>query len=163
MGSAPIAKNSEIEGICFPSSSTTNCHACFYPANEKEIIFQLFFPTEEKPETWKALSKQESDEECKVMQKQLINDGWHKMFTDPVGKADSVLRVGLRARAPIPSWHYPSINPKVFLLGDAAHPPVPYIGQGAMVVFVDQDGYRGCWNFDIVAPKNVQTDQRIAL
>ena len=31
MGSAPIAQTSAINGICFPSSSTTNCHACFYP------------------------------------------------------------------------------------------------------------------------------------
>jgi 2-polyprenyl-6-methoxyphenol hydroxylase-like FAD-dependent oxidoreductase len=144
MGSAPIAEKSPISGICFPSSSTTNCHACFYPCNDKEVIFQLFFPTEERPETWKALSKEESAKECKDLQDMLIKDGWHKMFTDPIGAADSVLRVGLRARNPIPVWHAPSnSSPRIFLLGDAAHPPVPYIGQGAMVTdtFSSLDGH----------------------
>jgi hypothetical protein len=28
------------------------------------MIFQLFFPTSEKPETWKALSKEEAKKEC---------------------------------------------------------------------------------------------------
>ena len=98
MGSAPIAQTSAIRGICFPSSSTTNCHACFYPCNDKEVIFQLFFPTEEKPETWKALTKEEATQECLDLQKTLIKDGWAKMFTDPLASADSVLRVGLRAR-----------------------------------------------------------------
>lgn len=55
------------------------------------------------------------------------------MFTDAVLNADSVLRVGLRARVPIPVWHSPAVGAKIVLLGDAAHPPVPYIGQGAMV------------------------------
>ena len=31
MGSSPIAEKSKIRGICFPSSSTTHCHGCFYP------------------------------------------------------------------------------------------------------------------------------------
>ena len=147
MGSAPIGKNSPIEGICFPSSSTTNCHACYYKPNDEEVVFQLFFPTEEKPETWKALTKEESDIECKRLQKVMIDDGWHPMFSDPVGQADSVLRVGLRARNPIPQWQYPKSNPKVFLLGDAAHPPVPYIGQGAMVSHFNLDGNRRCGDF----------------
>jgi 2-polyprenyl-6-methoxyphenol hydroxylase-like FAD-dependent oxidoreductase len=66
MGSAPIAGKVKLEGICFPSSSTTNCHACYYPCNDKEIIFQLYFPTEERPETWKPLTGEEGKKECLV-------------------------------------------------------------------------------------------------
>jgi salicylate hydroxylase len=133
MGSAPIAKQSPINGISFPSSPTSKIHACYYPCNDQEMIFQLFFPTSEKPETWRTLSKQEAKKECLELQEMMIKDGWHSMFTDPVGKADSVLRVGLRARNPIPVWHAPKNHARIVLLGDAAHPPVPYIGQGAMV------------------------------
>ena len=50
-----------------------------------------------------------------------------------MNQAKSVLRVGLRARAPIPVWH----SGRIVLLGDAAHPPVPYIGQGAMMAIED--------------------------
>lgn len=67
MGSAPIAEKSKIRGICFASSKTTACHSCFYPANDKEIIFQIFFPTEERPETWKALTPEEGAQECKQL------------------------------------------------------------------------------------------------
>ena len=52
MGSAPIASSSAITGINFPSSTTTKAHACYYPANKEEVIFQIYFPCEEKPETW---------------------------------------------------------------------------------------------------------------
>ncbi|KAI8901718.1 hypothetical protein BC833DRAFT_562240 [Globomyces pollinis-pini] len=137
MGAAPIAAQSPIDGICFPSSLTTNAHACYYPANDKEIIFQIFFPMDEKPETWKPLTVEEAKVECDQLRNTLIQDGWHPMFTDPLAHADSVLRVGLRAREPIPVWHSPLNNPSVFLLGDAAHPPVPYIGQGAMMAIED--------------------------
>jgi 2-polyprenyl-6-methoxyphenol hydroxylase-like FAD-dependent oxidoreductase len=137
MGSAPIAKTSPINGISFPSSPTTKIHACYYPASETEIIFQLFFPTSEKPETWKALSPDEAKKECLELQEMMVRDGWDSMFTDPVGNSDSVLRVGLRARDPIPVWHAPQTNAKIVLLGDAAHPPVPYIGQGAQMAIED--------------------------
>jgi salicylate hydroxylase len=137
MGSAPVAKNSPINGISFPSSPTTKIHACYYPCSDTEMIFQLFFPTSEKPETWRALSPEEAKKECLELQEMLVKDGWHSMFTDPVGKADSVLRVGLRARDPIPVWHAPKRNARIVLLGDAAHPPVPYIGQGAQMAIED--------------------------
>jgi salicylate hydroxylase len=137
MGSAPVAKQSPINGISFPSSPTTKIHACYYPASDTEIIFQLFFPTSEKPETWKALSPEEAKKECTELQQLMIRDGWHSMFTDPVGQSDSVLRVGLRARDPIPIWHAPQSNARIVLLGDAAHPPVPYIGQGAQMAIED--------------------------
>jgi salicylate hydroxylase len=136
MGSAPIAKTSPINGICFPSSTTTNAHACFYPCSSEEIIFQIFTPCPENPESWKTLSKEEAKKECTELYEQLSKDGWGKIFTDPIKAADSVLRVGLRAREPIPVWHSPAKDPKIFLLGDAAHPPVPYIGQGAMMYYL---------------------------
>lgn len=75
MGSAPIAQKSSLEGICFPSSSTTNCHACYYPCNDKEVIFQLYFPTEEKPETWKPLTGEEGKKECMTLHSVLVKDG----------------------------------------------------------------------------------------
>ncbi|KAI8906950.1 hypothetical protein EDD86DRAFT_210160 [Gorgonomyces haynaldii] len=137
MGAAPIAKQSKIEGICFPSSQTSKCHACYYPANDEEIIFQIYFPTEEKPETWKPLSPEEGRKECVELAKLMEEEGWASMFTDPLKHANSVLRTGLRARSPIPQWTAPERNPRVFLLGDAAHPPVPYIGQGAMMAIED--------------------------
>lgn len=100
---------------------------------QEEIIFQIFFPTEERPESWKALSEEEGAKECRDLAAILKGEGWSTLFTNALENATSVLRTGLRARSPIPVWHAPAKSPRVILLGDAAHPPVPYIGQGAMV------------------------------
>ncbi|KAJ3410981.1 hypothetical protein HDV05_002958 [Chytridiales sp. JEL 0842] len=131
MGASPTPRTKR--GICFPSSSTSKFHACYYPTGPSEQIFQIYFPTPEKPETWKALSPAEGAQECKDLAARMKADGWAPEYTEPLLSADSVLRVGLRARKPIPVWH----KGRVILLGDAAHPPVPYIGQGAMMALED--------------------------
>jgi salicylate hydroxylase len=48
-----------------------------------------------------------------------------------------VLRVGLRSREALDVWHVGGEVGRAVLLGDAAHPPVPYIGQGAMMAMED--------------------------
>lgn len=60
-------------------------------------------------------------------------DGWDQQFIEPLMNAKNVLRVGLRARDPLPRWY----KHRIVLLGDAAHPPVPFIGQGAMMAIED--------------------------
>ncbi|KAJ1563737.1 hypothetical protein HK405_000961 [Cladochytrium tenue] len=62
MGVADIPR--EKRGICFPSSATSGFHACYYPTGPEEQIFQIFFPTPERPESWKALTAEEGREEC---------------------------------------------------------------------------------------------------
>jgi salicylate hydroxylase len=131
MGSSPTPR--KLRGICFPSSSTSKFHACYYPTGASEQIFQIYFPTPEQPETWKALTPTEGKKECLDLATKMRSDGWDTQFTTPLLTAESVLRVGLRARNPIPVWH----QQRVVLLGDAAHPPVPYIGQGAMMAMED--------------------------
>lgn len=55
------------DGICLLSSTTTKCHACYYPTGENEQVFQIYFATPEKPETWKPLSAQEGTLECEQL------------------------------------------------------------------------------------------------
>lgn len=149
-----------IRGICFPSSATTKCHGCFYPThvpnnkqeggnNEKhekqhEMIFQLYFPSPiEKPDQWRTLTSAEAKVEGHKLATKLRDDGWDEMFLAPLehDSLTGVLRVGIRNREALATWHVPQPNgpfvgPAV-LLGDAAHPPVPYIGQGAMMATED--------------------------
>jgi 2-polyprenyl-6-methoxyphenol hydroxylase-like FAD-dependent oxidoreductase len=155
-----------IRGICFPSSATTKCHGCFYPThvppttttttdeqgenndeneNEKhEMIFQLYFPSPiERPDQWRTLTPDEAKIEGRELAARLRNDGWDEMFLTPLehDSLTGVLRVGIRNREALTSWHVPKPNGPtvgpVVLLGDAAHPPVPYIGQGAMMATED--------------------------
>ncbi|KAL7473116.1 hypothetical protein ACHAXS_013505 [Conticribra weissflogii] len=190
MGSANVPR---IRGICFPSSATTKCHACYYPTrvpppgntgsttsdgdkttadgettpentttdNEQdyEQVFQIYFPSPiERPDTWRTLTPEEAKQECRDLAKKLREDGWHEQFLAPLESETltGVLRVGLRSREALDCWHVggnaPSENDvgegegaaandasagRAVLLGDAAHPPVPYIGQGAQMAMED--------------------------
>ena len=155
MGCASVPR---VRGICFPSSATTKCHACYYPTRlpekrtgggdgeegeeakdeEHEQVFQIYFPSPvERPDTWRTMTPDEARDECRALASRLREDGWDEQFLRPL-ESDTltgVLRVGLRRRDPLDCWHVGSVSgaaPAV-LLGDAAHPPVPYIGQGAQV------------------------------
>ena len=136
MGSAPIPSPSR--GICFPSSTSTGCHMCTYPTGPNETIFQMYFPTpEESTENWGTFSEEGAKEEIETLADKMVEDGWSQRFVNTVRACElgSLVRVGLRAREPISRWFDDGNN--VVLLGDAAHPPVPYIGQGAMMAIED--------------------------
>lgn len=136
MGASDIPR--PMRGICFPSSSTTKCHACYYPTSSSEQIFQIYFPTPiENPESWGTLSEEEGHKECMDLATKLEQDGWDGQFILPLKEASSVVRVGLRAREPLSKWTVCDDGNTVVLLGDAAHPPVPYIGQGAQMAIED--------------------------
>lgn len=168
MGCASVPR---IRGICFPSSATTKCHACYYPtrapkevddegnaddavrpvSGDYEQVFQIYFPSPiERPDTWRTLTPTEAKEECRELAKKLREDGWDEQFLAPLESETltGVLRVGLRSREALDVWHVGgSIGVasgednddvgRAVLLGDAAHPPVPYIGQGAMMAMED--------------------------
>ena len=171
MGCANVKR---LRGICFPSSATTKCHACYYPTRlpdeedeesdddgleeqqddkeesleKKELqyeqVFQIYFPSPiERPDTWRTLTPDEAKIECRNLAKQLRQDGWDEQFLEPLESETltGVLRVGLRSREALDVWHVGGTNEKdmarAVLLGDAAHPPVPYIGQGAMMAMED--------------------------
>jgi len=135
MGAAAIPR--PCRGICFPSSATSKIHAVFYPTGESEQVFQLYIPCPERPETWGPLPREEAKKECERVARQMEADGWCSEFVEPVRNAqpESLIRVGLRARDPLPSFS--AQGGRIVLVGDSAHPPVPYIGQGCMMAFED--------------------------
>lgn len=164
MGCANVPR---IRGICFPSSATSKCHACYYPtkvpndddnnvdnSNSKyadddnyEQVFQIYFPSPlERPDTWRTLTPEEARDECRELAKKLRDDGWNEQFLAPLESPSlkGVLRVGLRSREALDVWHVGGYGEdgssgigRAVLLGDAAHPPVPYIGQGAQMAMED--------------------------
>ncbi|KAJ3381591.1 hypothetical protein HDU84_004995 [Entophlyctis sp. JEL0112] len=120
-------------GIHFVSSRSSKFHACIYPLPDNEINVQIYIPCEEQPETWGKLTDEDTRSQSMAMLQRLRLDGWDERFVAPWVNPSTVIRVGLRARAPLDSWS----RGRVVLLGDAAHPPVPYIGQGAMQAVED--------------------------
>ena len=60
-------------------------------------------------------------------------EGWHPTITRMLGEADALYRWALFDRAPLPQW----VDGRVGLLGDAAHPMLPFMAQGAAMAVED--------------------------
>lgn len=60
-------------------------------------------------------------------------DGWHPTLTRLLSEADTLYRWALFDRAPLAKW----VDGRVALLGDAAHPMLPFMAQGAAMAVED--------------------------
>lgn len=59
--------------------------------------------------------------------------GWHPIITTLIQRADTFHRWALFDREPLPSWTQGSVT----LMGDAAHPMLPFLAQGAAMAVED--------------------------
>lgn len=124
------------EGISFPSSETTHCHSVYFPTGDNEQCFQIHIPTSEDKadkSNWGNLSPLEGQEEFARIAETLKKDGWHQKYIDPLYRVEHAVKVGFCLLEPrLQRWVY-GRNNRIILVGDAAHPPVPYVGQGAQM------------------------------
>jgi salicylate hydroxylase len=60
-------------------------------------------------------------------------DGWDDPVQETISALDQTFRWGIYDRAPLPYWS----TGRITLLGDAAHPMVPHLGQGAAQAIED--------------------------
>jgi 2-polyprenyl-6-methoxyphenol hydroxylase-like FAD-dependent oxidoreductase len=142
MGSSKVPR--QVRGLCLPSSETTRCHGAFYPTGEHEQCFQFHFPTtvdqheghassdheiDPKQFSWGGLTHVVGREECNNLADKLLKDGWDEKFTIPLRNVDKALKIRCSTLEPhLESFVFAG---RIALVGDSAHPPVPYLGQGA--------------------------------
>eukprot|EP00934_Nitzschia_sp_Nitz4_P001638 Nitzschia sp. Nitz4//scaffold307_size21646//4822//6397//NITZ4_008595-RA/size21646-processed-gene-0.17-mRNA-1//1//CDS//3329547130//1638//frame0 len=119
--------------LYLPSSITSKCHGAFYPTSPIEQCFQLHFPTAESQAQeslggWGGPALTIAREDCQTLAETLEKDGWDAKYIQPIRHVDKAIKVGYSTLdPPLESF----VFGRVVLLGDAAHPPVPYLGQGA--------------------------------
>jgi len=121
---------SKVTGISFPSSHTTNCHSVYFPTGRNEQCFQVHWPIPTKEANsgnWGNLSDAMSKQECEELAIRLKNDGWAERYIEPLYHVTHAVRVGFALMEPrLKKWSFGK-NRRIVLVGDAAHPPVPYM------------------------------------
>ena len=98
-----------------------------YPVRAGELINYVgFVPTDElMKESWSAAGNPAA------LAREFA--GWDPMIESIIAQVSTTFRWGLYDREPLPSW----TRGRLALLGDAAHPMLPHVGQGANQVLED--------------------------
>jgi len=159
--SLPIPE--DFKGISCPSGYVTKCHAAYFPVSSQEQCFQIYFrvPREQAdPGNWGTLSDTVGMGECQKLADMLREHGWDERYITPLEEMTRAVRIGFCELQPsleqwvftevsLPDGDQPNgpngLSPRsagnggcrIVLVGDAAHPPVPYTGQGAQMGLED--------------------------
>ncbi|THH01139.1 hypothetical protein EW026_g1507 [Hermanssonia centrifuga] len=108
-------------------------HMISYPINDKQCVWAATRREPEAKETWRAMSIDNAEE----FKKSSLYVEWDYGGGEMVKStgASVIIKYGLYDRPELKRWH----KQRVCLLGDAAHPTSPHLGQGANQAFEDID------------------------
>jgi salicylate hydroxylase len=95
-------------------------------------MINVAVPAEETPPgSWGQLSHEVGRAECRRLAEILRRDGWDDRYVEPLMNPTKAIRIGYCLLRPkLKRWAFGQ-HRRIVLVGDAAHPPIPYTGQGA--------------------------------
>lgn len=103
-------------------------HVIAYPLSSTQMSWAITLPeTDEAKESWKLYDQKEMQEVKKDLAQRL--HGFEPSVLEMIGTAERMLKFGLfdRQELKIEEWY----TSRAVLIGDAAHPTSPHLGQGA--------------------------------
>ncbi|MGH2588545.1 MAG: FAD-dependent monooxygenase, partial [Dehalococcoidia bacterium] len=113
-------------GVSWPAGAMRNWlsagkHFLVYPVRAGQFLNYVgFVPTDEQmKESWSAPG------DPAALAQEFA--GWDPLVEAIIARVDTTFRWGLYDREPLPRW----TRGRLTLLGDAAHPMLPHVGQGA--------------------------------
>ena len=102
----------------------------YFPTGPEEQCFQIHWNiplSEANSGNWGNLTDAVSKKECAKVAKRLEKDGWDQRFIEPLKHVTHAVRVGFALMDPrLSQWAF-GADKRIVLVGDAAHPPVPYM------------------------------------
>ncbi|KAI0248089.1 hypothetical protein BJV78DRAFT_1276678 [Lactifluus subvellereus] len=103
-------------------------HMMAYPISDTHTSWAITIREGEARESWRAVDQHEVETIKKTPVAQ-----WGYGASELIETTEKVVKFGLYDRPELHSWH----KGRVVLLGDAAHPTPPHLGQGANMAFED--------------------------
>ncbi|MAK60808.1 MAG: monooxygenase [Ponticaulis sp.] len=91
------------------------------------------------------------------MRDQFLSDfkGWHPTLQELIQKGDEFFQWALFDRTPLPKW----VDGRVGLIGDACHPMLPFLAQGAVMALEDAYVLAKCLREEAAVETALQTYQ----
>ncbi|KAI5118837.1 hypothetical protein M0805_006157 [Coniferiporia weirii] len=122
-------KSESLKGMdAFVNVFGLNAHMVAYPVSDSHYSWAITQPESEHKESWRAI-----DEEQKEAFRAGPFSQWGFGAGDLVKTTTKVIKYGLYDRPELKTWY----KGRIVLLGDAAHPTTPHLGQGANQAFED--------------------------
>ncbi|KAM5543852.1 hypothetical protein V8D89_002469 [Ganoderma adspersum] len=123
-GISPFPEAFRTSGLTAPMFNIygDGLHMIGYPINDREMSWGITQREPEAKETWRAMDEERQKEFREGLCSNLPFGGGELVRT-----AGRIIKFGLYDRPELPAWH----KGRVVLVGDAAHPTSPHLGQGA--------------------------------